>query len=203
MKWLKRSFFIALLLAVGIGLGWFAAGWLPDGHKQLPLAESPTGGEFAFVSRERPMRLSDLRGKVVLIYFGYTFCPDICPTNLALMAQAFNAMSADELEGIQGVFISFDPERDTPKRLEEYTAHFHARIMGATGDAAELARVAKSYGVVYERVEGQSLGGYLIDHSSFTYVIAPDGSLHTALPHATPAAEIIKTVRTLLPQTGS
>ena len=150
-----------------------------------------------------PFRLQEQRGKVVLIYFGYTFCPDICPTNLALMAQALNALTEEELARVQGVFISVDPQRDAVDLLAPYTNHFHPTIIGMTGEAGDVARIAAQYGAAYRKVEGESQGGYLVDHSSNTYVIAPDGSLHATLPHATAPQKILEVTRRLLAQMSS
>ena len=164
------------------------------------MSEAPQGGDFTLDAASGPFDLKAQRGKVVLIYFGYTFCPDICPTNLMLMAQALNALDKDELARVQGVFISVDPERDTLDRLATYTKYFHPSIIGVTGKPEHIAKIAKRYGAVYRKVEDESRGGYLIDHSANTYAIAPDGSLHTILPHATPPEDILKVIRSLLSQ---
>jgi protein SCO1/2 len=184
-----------------LGLGWIVAGGLSEVDPPVSLSEPPRGGDFALEGPQGPFRLQDQRGKVVLVYFGYTFCPDICPTNLALMTQALNAMTEEELARLQGVFISVDPERDTLERLAVYTDYFHPSIVGVTGSTNDIPPIAKQYGAAYRRVEGESRGGYLIDHSSNTYVIAPDGSLYAILPHATPAREILRVTRQLLAQT--
>ena len=199
---MKRILWIILVAAAGVLLGWLASQWL-SGAKHDALSEAPRGGDFTLNAPNGPFQLQAQHGKLVLIYFGYTYCPDVCPTNLALMAQALNAMSEQELVGVQGVFISVDPERDTLERLALYTDHFHPNIIGVTGTPDEVARVAAQYGAAYLKVEGESQGGYLVDHSSNTYVIAQDGSLHTILPHATPAQDILKLSRELLAQTQS
>ncbi|MBI1422185.1 MAG: redoxin domain-containing protein [Gammaproteobacteria bacterium] len=177
--------------------------WPSKTNKLSNLSEAPKGGDFTLDTATGPFDLKSQRGKVVLIYFGYTFCPDICPTNLMLIAQAFNALSKDELARVQGVFISVDPERDTLDRLAAYTKYFHPSIIGATGKPDHIAKIAKQYGAVYRKVEGESEGGYLIDHSANTYVVAPDGSLNTILPHATPPEDIVKVIRSLLDKTGT
>lgn len=186
---------VMLLLAGGILLR------MPTNtNNTLTLNEAPTGGDFSLESSKGPFHLKDHRGKVVLIYFGYTFCPDVCPTNLAMMAQALNAMSEEELQRVQGVFVSVDPERDSLEHLATYTDHFHSSIVGVTGSPDTLASIAQRYGSVYRKVESESEEDYLVDHSSNTYVVAPDGSLHTALPHATPPQQILDVTRKLLAQ---
>lgn len=162
------------------------------------LNDAPRGGDFTLNSAKGPFDIKSQRGKVVLIFFGYTYCPDICPINLMLMAQAFKKLNKAELARVQGVFISVDPERDTLKKLAAYTKYFHTSIIGVTGKPSEIAKIAKQYGAVYHKVYDGSAGGYLVDHSANTYVIAPDGSLNTILPHATPPAETLKLIRQLL-----
>jgi protein SCO1/2 len=188
----------AAILATGLLVGWVVAERIPGTKPSLALSEPPRGGDFALAAPNGTFRLEDQRGKVVLIYLGYSFCPDVCPTNLALMTQALNAMTNEELARVQGVFVSVDPERDTLERLETYTGYFHNAIVGVTGEPAELARIAARYGAAYHRIEGESAGGYLIDHSSNTYVIAPDGSLHDILPHAVAPQRILDVTRGLL-----
>lgn len=197
---MKTSHKLLIIVATLILVVWFVSQWPSKSNRPVTLSEAPQGGDFTLDAASGPFDLKAQRGKVVLIYFGYTFCPDICPTNLMLMAQAFNALDKDELARVQGVFISVDPERDTLDRLAAYTKYFHPSIIGVTGKPEHIAQIAKQYGAVYRKVEDESQGGYLIDHSANTYVIAPDGSLNTILPHATPPEEILKVIRNLLGQ---
>ena len=191
-----------IILVLGAALGWVISTLLPTSDEPITLpnavASAPTGGDFSLTSADGPFRLQDQRGKVVLIYFGYTFCSDICPTNLALMSQALNAMTDEELSHVQGLFISVDPERDKVETLKKYAQHFHDTMQGVTGSPAEIAEIAKRYGTAYRKVEGESEEGYTVDHASNTYIIAPDGSLHTILPHAAPSQEILNITRKLL-----
>ena len=194
---------VVVMIAVAVLVGWVISQWTTETDQSVSLSEIPRGGDFSLDAANGQFDLKAQRGKVVLIYFGYTFCPDVCPTNLMLMAQALNAMNTAELTKVQGVFISVDPERDTLDRLATYTNHFHTSIAGITGKPDYIARIAQQYGAAYRKVEGESRGGYLVDHSSNTYVIAPDGSLHTILPHATPPEGILEVTRKLLAQTQS
>ena len=186
---MKTSNKVLIIIAALMLTVWFVWQWSFNMNMPGKLSGPPQGGDFTLNSASGPFDLKAQRGKVVLIYFGYTFCPDICPTNLMLIAQAINALNKDELARVQGVFISVDPARDTLDRLATYTKYFHPSILGVTGKPDHIASIAKQYGAVYRKVEGESQGGYLIDHSSNTYVIAP---------HATPAEEIVKVVRGLL-----
>ncbi|KAA3629579.1 MAG: SCO family protein [Proteobacteria bacterium] len=169
---------------------------LPPGTLDLRLAAM--GGPFTLDSADGAVTLDDLRGKVVLIYFGYTFCPDACPTNLAIMAAGFSQMSEEELAQVQGVFVSVDPDRDTLERLKQYTGYFHPRIMGVTGTAEQLAGVARRYGASYQIGVAKTAGGYLVDHSSYIHVVDQQGNLLFALPHAVAPELMVETIRTLL-----
>lgn len=173
----------------------------PVSHATLDLASPPRGGDFELQGPHGPVRLSDLRGQVVLLYFGYATCPDVCPTNLALIALALNGLEPAEAAAVQPVFVSVDPERDTPARLAAFTSAFHPRILGLTGSPPALAGAAAAYGAAYQRTEqpGSALG-YVIDHSAYTYLIDADGRLVAALDHATPAEQIRAQMRALLPE---
>lgn len=199
---------IAIILGLALLLAWLVVGWQPTrderaAHRALGLAAEPTGGDFRLHTSDGPVELADLRGKVVLIYFGYTWCPDICPTNLAIIALALRALTPEELNRVQVLFVSVDPERDTPERLEEYATYFHPAIVGVTGSQAEVAQAAALYGAAYRRAEESSSAmGYSVDHSAYTYVVDPQGRLVATLDHATPSETVIETIRAHLPDDG-
>jgi len=195
------------LLAVTLAalLVWLAFFWEPGsrsdltpGHSPLQRAETPAGGDFTLLSPGGPVALADYRGKVVILYFGYTFCPDICPTSLATLAQALNSLSPTELEKVRSFMISVDPERDTMDVLKVYTPFFHPNIAGITGTTEQVAQVARQYGARYMKQKPNADGQYSVDHSSFTYVIAADGRLAASLPYASPPQLIVETIRPLL-----
>lgn len=195
---MNRTFLIAIIALLGLILGWVTLFWQPDTHQPhnpIPLAGAPTGGDFTLQSASGPVSLHDFRGKVVLVYFGYTFCPDICPTSLAFTGQALNALNPDELARTQGLFISVDPERDTLEKLKEYGTFFHANILGLTGTPELIAATAQQYGASYRKQDTGSAGGYVVDHSSSTYVVNPDGKLVATLPHGTSSADVVKAIR--------
>ena len=197
---MKKVAWTTGFVAGSLVLSWIVWAWIADTENSITLDRPPQGGDFILNSPKGQFRLFDQRGKVIMIYFGYTFCPDICPTNLALMAQALNSLSEHDLARVQGVFISVDPARDTMDRLADYTDHFHPSIVGVTGSAEAVAEVAKQYGAAYSIVDSESEMGYLVDHSSFTYILAADGALHTILPHAASPSDILSVVRELLAQ---
>lgn len=182
---------IALLLGLIAG-NYF---WKP---KPVPGAYvDPPGGDFTLQSNTGKVSLSDMKGKVVLLYFGYTFCPDVCPTSLSRIGSALKKLSDKELEQVQGIFVSVDPERDTPKRLAEYSKFFHPKIIGVTGTKAQIDDVAKRYDVVYRKAEGSSATNYLVDHTSFIYVLDKNGKIREFLPHAVSADQIVAVIRKL------
>lgn len=191
----------ALLLAAL--LVWLLWSWQPagDGAPHAPeIASAPAGGDFTLRSVDGPVSLSDFRGRVVLLYFGYTACPDICPTNLAIIAYALKQLAPAERAQVQVLFVSVDPARDDLGRLAEYAAYFDPGILGITGSDAAVATAAARYGAAYRRTqESDTAMGYLVDHSAFTYVIDPRGRLVDSLAHATPADAIVARIRQLLP----
>jgi protein SCO1 len=186
-----------LLLVVA---GWLALVWSPrEGWRfeGVEIASAPTGGDFRLDAPRGPLQLSDFRGQVVLLYFGYTWCPDICPTSLSLMTAALNLLSPAELQRVQPLFISVDPERDTLERLARYVAFFHPKILACTGDPERLRQVARQYGASYRRAEERIPGQYSVDHSADTYVIDAQGRLRRTLPHGTSAQELAAAIRAL------
>lgn len=165
----------------------------------VSLAAPPTGGDFSLDGPKGAVSLHDFAGKLVLLQFGYTYCPDICPTSLTILAQALGNLSSAELARVQPIFVSVDPERDTVARLVEYTGFFHPAIVGLTGPTARLGEIAGRYGAVFVRQENASAGGYVIDHTALTYLIDRDGHLVASLPHATPAEQLLAEIRKHLP----
>lgn len=162
----------------------------------LPLASQPKGGDFSLMSAKGPVALSDFKGKWVYLYFGYTFCPDICPTNLAMLSSAYHRLKDEEKSQLQFLLISVDPERDTPERLAKYTHYFDMNLLGITGDHDELKKISRNYGAVYRSLkQGDDDKYYAVDHSAFTYVIDPEGNLVGQLPHGANAQMFIKNIR--------
>ncbi|MES9856875.1 MAG: SCO family protein [Sedimenticola sp.] len=163
------------------------------------IQEAPQGGDFTLHSADGPVALKDLRGKVVLLYFGYTKCPDVCPTSLSFMTQALNEMTEDELAKVQGIFVSVDTKRDTVESLKEYAEYFHPSLVGVIGSEQEVAEVAALYGAKYYEValEGSAFG-YSVNHSAVTYLITPQGELRFIFPHGTRPSIILEAVRYLL-----
>ena len=198
----KNSLWIVLIIGLCAILFWLAFFWTPadlrQAHTPRQPAETPRGGDFRLQSPTGEVQLADYRGKVVILYFGYTFCPDICPTALSILGQALSALTAEEQEKVQSFFISIDPERDTLEILRVYPPFFHPNIVGLSGTPKQIAQVAALYGVRYIKQKPDAYGLYAVDHSAFTYINAPDGKLATILPHGSSAEAIIAAIRKLL-----
>jgi protein SCO1/2 len=191
----RRALVIAATVAAGLLAGIVAA-WL--GAREAPESGAPTGGDFTLQSADGPLSLAGLRGRVVLIYFGYAACPDVCPTSLALTAQALAMLESDELARVRVLFVSVDPERDTPPLLKQYAGHFHRNITGITGSPEALAELAPRYGVAYRKQAVESAAKYVVDHTSVTSVVGPDGRLVEQLLHGAQPGEIVQAIRRLL-----
>jgi protein SCO1/2 len=158
----------------------------------------PPGGDFTLQSADGPLALHDLRGRVVLLFFGYTACPGICPTALMDEAAAFQMLKPEERARVVGILISVDPERDTPAQLKTYVGAIHPQLYGVTGSPGELQTLARRYGVLYARQAADATGQYAVDHSAEIYVIAPDGRLVAKLPQGVPPEAIAAELRRAL-----
>lgn len=187
-----------LLATLVIGLAIFWQPVMPE--RPLPQAGLPAAGDFTLQSAAGPVSLKDYRGKVVLIYFGYTYCPDVCPTSLAATAQGLALLTPEELAKTAMIFISVDPERDTPARLKDYVQFFHPGIVGVTGTPEQVTEAAKRYGVFHARQKVDTAGGYVVDHSSDTYIVSPDGKLIGKIAHATAPDRVAAEIRRHLNQ---
>ena len=161
------------------------------------------GGEFELVDQSGDrMRLSDLAGNAVMMFFGYTFCPDVCPATLARMREVKTALSEEDAARFTGVFISVDPARDTPKRLGRYVEFFDPAFLGLTGSEDELEDVARRYGAQFMIPEGQPADGYLVNHSSIGYLIDPTGHVRALYYGDETIDAIAANVREVLEELG-
>lgn len=199
---MKKIPILVALLAFVIGL--VAAQYLlksapvaPQANEstRVPVTDGKFGGDFTLTQNNKPVKLSDFNGKVVVLYFGYASCPDICPTTLAIISAGLKTLSPTELAQVQPVFVSVDPERDNGERLMSYAQHFHPRIIGITGTAAEVQQAAHQYGAFFAKVPSTSAMGYSVDHTSNTYLISKDGKFVTILPHDMTTATVVAGIR--------
>ena len=153
------------------------------------------GGEFALRdARGKQRRLAEFRGKLVLLYFGFTTCPDICPTDLLAIGTAVKRLGPRASE-VQPVFVTLDPARDTPVILREYVRNFHPRFVALTGTESEIRDVARAYKVFFERVAMPGALGYTIDHAANVYLLDRQGKFVTAIPPGLPADRIARIVQ--------
>ena len=166
---------VALILALVLGTFlWRASDGLPGLGRVVSEGTPAIGGPFTLVDQDGRTRSSaDFRGRYMLIYFGYSYCPDVCPTTLALMGDALTKVDPKGTH-IVPVFITIDPERDTPKRMKDYVRSFGAQFVGLTGDVKTVTKVAADYRVYFKKhpLEG---GNYGMDHSSVIFLMGPDG----------------------------
>ncbi|HSL30096.1 MAG TPA: SCO family protein [Anaerolineales bacterium] len=185
-----------LIGAVAAGVYLFAE---PASFRGTTYAEPyPVAPEIELVHADgSTLRLSDMRGRVVMVFFGYTSCPDVCPTTMAELNQALGEMGEDA-EQVQVLYVTVDPERDTPERVQEYVNHFNADFIGLSGSEAELAEVWNDYGVYRAIVEGTSAAGYLVDHTARVTVIDQQGNLRISFPFDTPVDDIVNDLQLLL-----
>jgi len=165
------------------------------------IALKDRGGDFSLIGitstgEKGWISLSDFKGKVVAVYFGYTKCPDVCPTNLSFLSNAISQLSDLEKKAFQSIFISVDPGRDTPEILQQYVKYFDEHMIGLSAAPDDIDPVVAQYGAYYEKVPfSNSSLMYGIDHTSETYIVAKNGQLFTILDHATDSKKILATIR--------
>lgn len=201
LKLVRRAAYamIALLLAGVGGVLWWR-GWAPslsDIGVTMPGGVS-VGGPFTLVNTAgETVTEASFRGRWMLVYFGYTFCPDVCPTELQTMSAALDRLGPLGAKVVP-VFITVDPERDTPAALAEYTKLFDERLVGLTGSKEQVAGAAKSYRVYYARAKAKDNSDYLMDHSSFIYLVGPDGGFRALFRHGMTVPELADAMKARL-----
>jgi protein SCO1/2 len=161
-----------------------------------------TGAEFARKleltdADGKPRSLADWRGKVIVVFFGYTQCPDVCPTTMAELAQIRTQLGADG-DRLETVFVTIDPERDTPEVLKAYVANFGPNVVALRGDAEQTAAAAKEFKVFYAKVPGKTAGSYTMDHSAASFVFDPAGRVRLFVPYGADTKLLTGDVKQLL-----
>ena len=161
-----------------------------------------TGAEYAhnFALTDhtgKPRTLADFKGKVVFLFFGYTQCPDVCPTTMAEMAEVLKLLGP-QADKVQVLFVTVDPERDTQQLLSEYVPAFHPSFIGLRGDAAQTAVVARDFKIFYAKSAGTTPDNYAMDHTAGSYVFDQDGKIRLFVRHGKGAAPIAQDIRQLL-----
>ena len=166
---------VVLVIAAVTGLG---ALWLTRSLPEGPIGSGSAlvGGPFTLTDHNgKRVTDQDFRGRYMLIFFGFTYCPDVCPSELQVMSAALDELGP-KAEKIQPIFITIDPARDTPEAMKLYVANFHPRMIGLSGSPEDIAQVAKAYRVYYARAKGsENQPDYLMDHSTILYLMGPDG----------------------------
>lgn len=194
---LKTIRLLAVGSILGLGAAWAVHLWAP-GDMGAQVATAAIGGPFELVDQNgRTRTQADLRGKFALIYFGYTFCPDACPTALVAMAEALDQIGPLAAR-VQPVFVTVDPERDNVAQIAAYVAAVDERLWGLTGTPAQVAQAAKAYRVFYRKATPQGGGEYLVDHTSLIYLMGPDGAYRAHFTHETAPERMAETLRKIV-----
>ncbi|MGO1119123.1 SCO family protein [Rhodovibrionaceae bacterium A322] len=201
--------FVRAILILSVGLLVLAIGmaswWYMGGNQQVARYSEGTstgaasiGGPFTLVDQNGQTQTPDsYKGGYMLVYFGYTYCPDVCPTGLQNMTLALDDLTKenpDQADRITPIFITVDPERDTVEELNTYASHFHERLVALTGSMDQVSEAAKNYRVFFQKVQDESSGEYLMDHSSFIFLMDPEGTYITHYTHLTPPDEMAKSL---------
>ncbi|MBP9752947.1 MAG: SCO family protein [Proteobacteria bacterium] len=152
------------------------------------------GGDFSLIDQYgKRISSKSTSGKIRIVYFGYTYCPDLCPMALTHITEALELLEKDR-SSVATYFITIDPKRDTVEKLKEYSLNFHPDILMLTGSPDELQKVMKLYKVISQKVEDKKMSDYLIDHSTFIYILNEEGQVVDVLPHTTSGEKIMQTV---------
>jgi protein SCO1 len=196
-----KKLFAVSILALGAAFGLSGCDKLaskPPSFQNTDVTGLPYGSGFALTDHHgKPTTLADFKGKVVVMFFGYTQCPDVCPTTMAEMAGVMKALGP-QADQVQVLFVTVDPERDTRELLAQYVPAFDPRFLGLYGDAAQTAAVAKEFKVFYAKVPGKTPGSYSMDHSAGSYVFDKQGKIRLFLRHGQGAGPIVHDLKQLL-----
>jgi len=188
----SRNLFPVVLLIAALGLitiGLYNLNKMPDS----PYPD--IHGKFLLHSIDGPVSSNDMRGKVGVIYFGYTHCPDVCPDTLLRIGIALKLLDADEIAKVAPIFITTDPDRDTPELMAKYVHHFDSHIMGLSGNPKDVEAAAKSFLSGYKKEAPDNKGNYTVSHASFIIIVRPDGNLDKLMSHTSKPEDIANTIR--------
>ncbi|MCL6415184.1 SCO family protein [Aestuariirhabdus sp. Z084] len=194
------SRFYQILIPIMIAMVTVAAGVQYYLYQEQSAArERPPAPPFTLTSSKGPVSLQQLQGKAVVLYFGYASCPDICPIDLGIVGGALKQLNTEEHDKVQALFITLDPARDNLRRLGEYAAFFHPRLGTLRGTEEQIASVARSYGVIYEKTyTGDDPSVYWVSHSANFFLINPEGQLVATLPRETTPSELSTRIRSVI-----
>lgn len=187
------------LLGALIGVGAMVFNADTQRNRVVTSGSALIGGPFDLVGKNgERVTDGDFRGRHMLVFFGFTHCPDICPAELQIMASALDELGTNA-DKVVPVFITLDPERDTPDVVTAYVENFGPNFVGLTGSPEDIAKAAKAYRVTYRKFQDESMGeNYSIDHSALVYLMGPDGAYVAHIPYGTPPAKMADTLRRYL-----
>jgi protein SCO1/2 len=192
-------------LLAGLLLGWLTISLLsgtllfgpPSFHGTVIGSPAPMS-DFTLTGHDgQQVRLHDFRDKVVLLYFGYTYCPDVCPATIAELSKAMKELNSKDREKVQVLMVTVDPDRDSPEVLGQYLSHFDPSFLGLTGTDEEIAAAAKPFGIYYQKKEGTVETGYLVDHTATVAAVDKDGHLRLIYSFNTPGEDIAADLKRL------
>lgn len=197
----SKTFWIVATAVLTLGL---IAYWLtapPSGATRQAIDVPAIGGSFAMVDQDgNPFTQDDLKGHFSLVYFGYTYCPDVCPTALTAIAEALDLLGPDG-DRVMPIFVTVDPERDTPEQMKMYVMHFHPRLIGLTGTLEQVAAMARAYRVYFAKVREENAvteDDYLMDHTAIVYLMDEEGKFRAHFPHGTDSTTMADKIRSYL-----
>lgn len=201
--WMLMAAKLLLAVLVAGGIAAYALGLGPFAGKLGAVAESQgqslIGGPFSLVDQTgKRVTEADFAGRAMLVYFGYTYCPDVCPTGLATMMAAYDELSPAEQAEVAPVFITVDPERDDVKAMASYVALFHPALIGLTGTEEEVDEAASAWRVYHRKAESEKANDYLVDHSTFTYLMDGHNRYLTHFGHGVGPDEMAKGIEKAL-----
>ena len=198
----RKTLFIGIgtflfLLAVGAAVFVFAK---PASFRGTTFAEPyPVAADIDLTRSDGSrFRLRELRGDVVLVFFGYTACPDVCPTTMAELRQALSELKAQDVERVKVVFVTVDPDRDSPERVQEYVDQFNPAFIGLSGSKTDLEKVWAEYGVYREIADEQSAAGYIVNHTARVSLVDQQGNLRISFSFDTPVEDIVHDLKLIL-----
>ena len=185
-----------IIVAVAGFVGWW---YLPPELHGIALQSPRVAEDFTLpTSTGEAMSLSDFRGKYVVLFFGYTYCPDVCPTTLNNLQQMVKTLGENRAEDVQVVMVSVDPERDTPQQLATYMKYFNPTFIGMTGTVADIQPIATQFGIFFESQKGSENTGYLVDHTSAVTVIDPNGYVRMIFTNDVKGADMASDIAYLM-----
>jgi protein SCO1/2 len=186
-----------LILTVGVAVLVFAK---PASFRGTTFGEPYPAAPEIVIDRSdgSNFRLSEMRGKIVLLFFGYTSCPDVCPTTLAELKLALTELKDEDAAQVKVLFVTVDPERDTPQRMQEYVDHFDPAFIGLSGLQVDLERIWTVYGVYREVVQGTSAAGYIVNHTARVTLIDQQGNMRVSFGFDTPVEDMVHDLKLIL-----